>query len=169
MASFQPASSETIIMFLEPVASSMKGSWALEKKESEPLAPFLKHLKVSWPVRRLADLVTPTRTFNISDTGMIDIQILSGVLHRTQEQDWSWAEKVMDLPVIGSFPGFITFDSEGRLVTKTILPSNEQIVTVYEHVVREEDRLILRFRIIIVDPSTDLELVCVRRVLSRAA
>ena len=166
MVSLQPATPDMIERNVGPVASTMNGSWKFDKTRSDSVVPFLKHLGISWAIQKVADFVTPSRTFNLTSTGMVDQQVLTGMMNKTEQQEWAWSENIVTLPVIGSFPGFLTFDSEGRLVTR-MMHTKGLVLTVFEHVVREGNLLVLKFRMMVLDPSNGQELVGVQRVFYR--
>ena len=145
----------------------MNGSWALNKAQSDSIIPFLKFVGVPWAVQQIAAAATPTRTFQISSSGMIDTQVTSGMMGRTQRQEWFWSETPMTLATGGTYPAFLSFDSEGRLVTK-ISYSKGLIFTVFDHVVKEGSKLTLVLRMICLD-GTGNEVVNVKRVFNRSA
>jgi hypothetical protein len=167
LAAVQPCPTDLISRNLESVAAAMNGSWLLDKSRSDPVGPFLKFLGLPWALQKLADSATPNRTFQLSSSGMIDTQVTSGLLGRTQRQEWFWSETPMTLPVGGTFPAFLTFHTDGRLVTK-IAHAKGTILTVFEAVVSEGTHLVLSLRMICVDNSGQ-EVVNAKRVFTRAA
>ena len=167
LSAIAPCSSDVVAQHLDSICRNMNGSWALDKSRSESLAPFLKFVGAPWAMQQLVDSITPTRTFDISSSGMIDTQVTTGMMGSTQHQEWSWVEAPITMATGGKFPGFVTFDPEGRLVSK-ISHTKGLIITVFEPVVREGSVLTLVLRMICFDGSGN-EAVAIRRVLTRPA
>ena len=161
----QPLALDVIAGTVDSIALNLKGSWALNKEKSESLVPFLKHMGVPWAVQQIAATFNPTRTFDLTSRGMIDTQVTTGMMGRTQRQEWCWAEAPITLPMGGTFPGFVSIDAEGRLVTK-ILHSKGPIVTAFDAVIQDGSELILVLRIIAFNGSGE-EVVSTRRVFTR--
>jgi hypothetical protein len=166
LASIQPSAPDAIPKLVDAIAPNLNGSWILNKSCSDSLVPFLKHMGVPWAIQQIAASAKPTRTFELTSRGMIDTQVTTGLMGRTQRQEWSWTETPMSLPMGDNFPGFISFDAEGRLVTK-ILHAKGPVITIIDSITQNGSEATLILRMIAFDGGGN-EVVSVRRVFNRS-
>lgn len=164
-AAMQPPTPDVVSRYLPLVSEDMSGSWLLDKSASDSLAPFVKHLGAPWALQQLADTAVPTRTFTFSAVGVADTQVTTGLMGRTQRQEWFWREAPMPLPIGGSFPSFATFSPDGRLAYRIAHPKGP-IITVFDAVKRDGTRATLTLQTMCFDKD-QRKLLTMRRVFTR--
>jgi hypothetical protein len=166
LASIQPLAPDVTARSVDVIAPTLNGSWDLKKSSSDSMVPFLKHMGAPWAVQQIADSATPTRTFELTSRGMVDTQVTTGIMGRIQRQEWYWIESPILMAMGGTFPGYVSFDTEGHLVTKIMHPKGP-VVTVFDPITQTGSELTLVLRMIVLGAMGE-EVLAMRRVFTRS-